>query len=412
MRIKTVGLLLTLVLFPMAGKAQEWTRFRGTDGAGISAAKTVPVKFEKADTRWKIALPGEGHSSPVLWGKRLFVTSAEMGKGRGSLLCVDTANGKTLWSREFAFKPYHVHDLNSAASSTPAVDAQNVYVTFPTAEAFVVAALTHDGKELWRKNLGAYPTQHGGASSPIVFDETLFVTKESEGEGGTLYAFDRNTGTVKWNQERVSVSATYATPLIYRPKNAPAEVIFTSTSHGFTSLNPKTGSLNWQVDGVFTRRCVSSPIVVGDLILGTAGDGGGSRQAVAVRPGGKGTEAKTVYNFARGASYVPTPIVYNGRLYCFHDGGIVTCYNSETGKQVWSERVGGNFFGSPVCIDGKLYALNTKGECLVVATGDKFVLLAKNELGEESRATPAVAGGVLYLRTVSHLTAIGGKISP
>lgn len=401
----------SLLLRTPAG-GQEWTRFRGTDGAGISAAKTIPVKFEQADTRWKITLPGEGHSSPVLWGKRLFVTSAEMEKGRRYLLCIDTANGKTLWSKEFAFKPYHVHDFNSGASTTPTVDAQNVYLTLPAADSFLVIALSHEGKELWRKDFGAYPTQHGGGASPMVFEDTLFLTKESEGEGGTLYALDRKTGTVKWKQQRTSELAAYSTPLLYRPKNAPVEVIFTSTSHGITSLNPNTGSLNWQIENVFKRRCVSSPILVGDLIFATAGEGGGDRQAVAVRPGGSGTEAKTIYSIARGASYVPTPIVYNGRLYCFHDGGIVSCYKADTGEQVWSERIGGNFFGSPVCIDGKLYALNTKGECLVVATGDKFTLLARNELGEESRATPAVAGGVLYLRTVSHLTAIRDKIQP
>ena len=403
------SVILGVCWIPSAAQAQEWTRFRGTDGAGTSAAKTIPVKFEAANTRWKIALPGEGHSSPVLWGKKLFITSAEMEKGKRYLLCLDAANGKEQWRKEFAFKPYHVHDFNSAASTTPTVDAQNVYLTLPAADAFWVVALSHEGKELWRKDFGAYPTQHGGGASPIVFEDTLFVTKESEGSGGTLLALDRKTGTVKWKSQRTSDLAVYSTPLLYRPKNAPAEVIFTSTSHGFTSLNPNTGSLNWQVENVFKRRCVSSPILVGDLIFATAGEGGGDRQAVAVKPGGRGTEAKTIYSIARGASYVPTPIVYNGRLYNFHDGGIVTCSKADTGETVWTERVGGNFFGSPICADGKLYAINTKGECLVLATGDKFALLAKNELGEESRATPAIADGVLYLRTLSHLIAVTSK---
>jgi outer membrane protein assembly factor BamB len=389
--------------------AQEWARFRGRDGAGISAAKTVPVQFGTAEYRWKVALPGEGHSSPVLWGKRLFLTSAEMSKGKRWLLCLDAATGKTLWSKEFGFKPYHVHDLNSAASATPTADANNVYVTLPAEDSFLVTALTHDGKELWRKELGAYPTQHGGAASPIVVDDVLIVTKESEGEGGALYAFDTKTGTVRWKKERTSAVAPYSTPLLYQPNGSAEEVIFTSTSHGFTSLNPKSGSLNWEVDGVFQQRCVSSPILAGGLIFATAGNGAGNRQAVAVRPGGRGTEAKTVYSLSRGTSYVPTPLAFGNRLYNFHDGGIVTCSKLDNGETVWSERVGGNFFGSPVCVDGKLYAINTKGECLVLATGDKFQLLAKNPLGEESRATPAVANGVLYLRTVSHLIAVGGK---
>jgi len=158
--------------------------------------------------------------------------------------------------------------------------------------------------------------------------------------------------------------AAYATPLLYTPKEGPAEVIFTCTSHGMTSLDPKTGEVNWEVPGIFTLRCVASPVIVGDLIFATAGVGNGDRQAVAVRPGSKAKkiEPQVAYKLQPGPSNVPTPIVVGGRIFAWGDGGIVTCLNGETGEQVWKERVGGNFFGSPVCINGKLYAMSAKGE--------------------------------------------------
>jgi outer membrane protein assembly factor BamB len=164
------------------------------------------------------------------------------------------------------------------------------------------------------------------------------------------------------------------------------------------------------VRDVFKARCVGSPVQVGDLLFGTAGNGGGDRQAVAVRPsnGKNGSGASIVYQVARGP-YVPTPISVGKHLFLWGDGGIVTCIEGESGKQVWMERVGGNFFGSPVSADGKLWALSAKGELVVISASEKFEVLGRTDLGEMSHATPAIADGVMYLRTQTHLISVGGK---
>lgn len=400
-----------LVSYCSAGQAQEWTRFRGPNGTGLGKATGLPTTFMEKDTRWKVALPGGGHSSPVLWGKKIFLTSAEEKKGKRHILCLDATNGKMLWTKTYDFQSYHHHEFNSAASATPAVDAERVYTTWATQESFTVVALDHAGKELWKTELGAYPTQHGGAASPILIDDKVIVVKEQEEGQGALLALDRKTGSVRWKQERACKSAVYSTPMVYQPKEGAAELIFTSSAHGITSLDPKSGEVKWEVRDVFRARCVGSPVQVGNLIFGAAGNGGGDRQAVAVRPGSpkNGASASVVYQIGRGGPYVPTPVVVGKHLFLWGDGGVVTCVDGSTGKQVWMERVGGNFFGSPVYADGKLWAMSAKGELVVIAAADKFEVLGRTDLGEMTHATPAIADGVMYLRTQGHLIALGAK---
>jgi outer membrane protein assembly factor BamB len=407
-------LLILLLSTPLAGQAQEWTRFRGPDGSGISSASGIPVQVTPADYLWRVALPGVGHSSPVLWGERLFLTSAEEDKGRRHLRCLDARTGTTLWSRGYPFQNYERHQYNTAASSTPTVDAERVYAVWPTSGAYLVIAVDHSGTEVWRRDLGKLATQWGGASSPVVVGGVVLlgVYQEEEGSEGFLVGLDRTTGAIRWKVPRKSHnSSAYSSPLVYQPKGGRTEAIFTSTAHGMTSIDPETGTVNWEAQGLFQARCVASPVMAGDLIFATAGAGGGNREAVAVRPGSAAskTEPKLQYRMARGPSYVPTPVVVGDRIYAWGDNGIVTCLRAGSGEPVWNERVGGDFFGSPVCVAGRLYAVNTRGELVVVEATDQFKILGRSDLGEASHATPAVANGRMYLRTLSHVVCIGPK---
>jgi outer membrane protein assembly factor BamB len=407
-----LGALAALLLAAMPARAQEWTRFRGPNGTGISSATTVPVQFTEKDFNWKVQLPGVGHSSPVLWGKKLFLTSAEAASGKRHLVCLNAADGKLLWLRTHTFPSYATHKLNNFASGTPAVDAENVYVIFGTAESFVVHAYDHSGKPLWQQDLGSFSVQHGAGNSPVVVGDIVIVAKEPDMAEGVIAGLDRKTGAVRWKRERPSREVPYATPLIYQPKDGPAEVIIANGVHGLTSLDPRTGETNWQTKEGFKVRTVASPVLLPNgLLFQTAGNGGGVRQAVAVKPGSKksGEPGTVAYTVTRAVSYVPTPIVVGDRLYMWGDAGIVTCMKADTGDVVWSERAEGNFFGSPVCVNGKLYAISQKGELVVIDTGDQFKPLARIDLGETSHATPAVADGVMYLRTETHLISVGGK---
>jgi outer membrane protein assembly factor BamB len=398
-----------LVLARCSSDAQEWTRFRGPNGSGIAAAKAVPTEIAPATTLWKTELPGTGHSSPVLWGDRLFVTAAEDAKRKRHLVCIDAKTGRSLWTRSFDFTPYHTHDFNTSASSTPTVDAERAYVVWPEPERYTIVALRHDGQEVWRRDLGAYPTQHGGAASPILVDGVLIVVKEPEDKPGFIVGLDPRTGETLWKRDRTSAATAYATPVVFEPKGGGKEVVFTSTANGFTSLNPKTGAVNWELRDVFRTRCVAGPIVAGGMLFATGGVGGGGRQAFAVRPGTGGATPSVAYSPARGVSYVPTPIAVGDLLFMWGDAGVVTCLRATTGEQLWMERVGGNYFGSPVCVDGKLYAMSADGKLAVIAASETFKLIGKSDLPEGSHSTPAVANGTLYLRTKGHVIAVGQK---
>jgi len=423
MRLTTSATIWFLVLFgailvfPSQLQGQEWTRFRGPDGQGISEAKTIPVKWTEKDYNWKIELPGAGHSSPVIWGDRVFVTCGGLDAGRGALVAIGVSDGAVLWKKEYSPETYKMNKLNSYASSTPAVDADCVYVLWPSADQTILAALDHDGREIWRKTFDGYHCQHGAGTSPIIVDDLVIFTQEHEKMSTDVdswwIALDRKSGQTRWKLSRKTGPKTsYSTPCFYSPAAGAPQLIFNSNSHGITAVDPRNGTVIWQVESALPNRIVSSPVIAGGLIIGTCGDGGSGKRLIAIRPGSsdKSAPPEEAYKIEdSSATYVPTAVATDGLLFTFHDRGDVSCLRSATGERLWRERPAGKFFGSPVCVDGKLYCMTTDGDVVVIKAAETYELLGLNHLGETSHATPAVAGGRMYLRTYSHLFSIGGK---
>ena len=404
-----VALACSLALAAQAATA-EWTRFRGPDGAGISPATTIPVKWTEKDFNWRVKLPGKGHSSPVLWGDKVFVTCGDKETAQRIILCLKAADGSTLWEKRYDSTVHVVNKDNSFASSTPAVDADHVYVYWTTKEEVTLLALDHAGQEVWRRSLGEFLSQHGSGVSPIVVGELVILPNDQEGNS-SLIAVDRKTGADRWTLLRNTSSAAYGTPCLYRPEGGPPELVFMSQGHGVTSVDPATGQINWELKDAFPLRVVVSTVLADGLVVGSCGVGGVARRFVAVRPGSKkhGTQPKLIWEEKKGIPYVPTPVAKDGKLFLWTDNGVVRCLRAATGEPVWEGRVQDLFYGSPVWVEGRLYCISRKGVVHVVSAGDKFELLAANPLGEGSYATPAIAGGIMYLRTYSHLIAIGGK---
>ncbi|MBC7818751.1 MAG: PQQ-binding-like beta-propeller repeat protein [Planctomycetaceae bacterium] len=391
--------------------AQEWTRFRGPNGSGVSDAKTIPVKWADSDINWKAKLPGEGISSPVVWKDNIFVSAAEADQGRRHLLCLDAKTGQELWRQTEAFRVYKKHKVNSFATSTPAVDDQRVYHVWQSAEGSVLLAFTHDGTPAWRFALDGFSEGHGGGVSPIVWDGLVVVACDQQGPS-YLVAVDRHTGELRWKTPRKSKRAGYSTPCVYQVAGRPAELIFTEWQHGITGLDPLNGKVRWEIDcfGKETERAIASPIIAGDVIFGTCGFVTSDKHCVAVRPGESGgqTEVKELFRVEKTSPHLPTPLAYNGRLFLWTEKGIVSSVKLDTGDVVTTKRIGGNFSASPVCIDGKLYGVSDDGEVIVLRADDDLEELARNSLDEPSRATPAVSGGRLFMRTMSQLLSIGG----
>jgi outer membrane protein assembly factor BamB len=406
--------LAVLLMSVVPVRAENWPRFRGPNGQGINEAATIPVKWSEQDYKWKTELPGGGHSSPVVWEDKVFVTCGDDKTMRGTVLCL-SAEGRELWRKEFSLDKHPMNALNSYASATPALDADQVYVLWPGPVEARLTALTHDGREVWTIKLPAVKARHGAGSSPVICGDCVIVSREQD-KGSDLksvwLAVDRKTGQTRWRYEHPeNANASYSTPCVYSDKSGREQLVFSSNSHGIAGVDPATGSLLWKTPAALPARVVSSPVLADGLVIATCGEGGRGIRLAAVRPPDPNSSAATeVYALERGiVPYVPISVVHDGLLFAFHDQGTVSCLRSATGEVLWSEKPAGKYFGSPVCVGDKLYAITTDGNVVVLKAGPEYELLAVNALGEKSHATPAVADGRMYLRTYSHLIAIGGR---
>jgi len=405
-------LSMLCALSAVTATAQEWTRFRGPNGTGISDATTVPTEWKDADYNWTIDLPGTGHSSPVIYGTKLFLTSCNEDSSMRHVLCIDTNSGNILWKNDLKFASYKKHKNNSFASSTPCVDDKHVYVLWHSKESSPLIAFDHEGNEAWRFELGPYLHGQGGATSPIVYEDMVIVANDQK-KPSFLLAVDRASGKERWRIDREGQRACYSTPCVFTPKDRPSELVFSHCYEGIIGVDPKDGTQLWHIDvfGRASQRALGSPVLTDDLVIATSGGVGGERQLVAVKPEGPAAHVTTAeaWRTNKQTPHVPTPIIYKDWLFLWSDQGIASCLDNVTGKNVWMERIGGNYFGSPICVDGKLYCIDLDGNVLVIAAAEKFERLAKMALGEGSKATPAVSDGVMYLRTESKLFSIGGS---
>ena len=403
-----VAAAIFLALCSGAG-AQEWTRFRGPNGSGLGVAPKLPAEFSEKDFNWKIELPGRGHSSPVVWGGRVFVTANPQATTQRVIVCVSAADGKTLWQKEYATGGYRLHADNNYAAATPAVDAERVYFHWASPENSGLVALDQkDGRELWKVDLGPFISQHGPGTSPIVFDDLVLLNFDQDQPKSFLLAVDARTGKERWRWEHAGTKHSASTPCIFTPKSGPPLVITESHSTGLAANDARTGALAWQLPALLTNRCVSSPFVTpGGLIIAQCGEGRAESFVAAVRPAADGKSAEKAYEVVRVGGYVPTAIAVGELLFLWKENGLVTCLRAATGEQLWSERVEGSFYGSPVCVNNRLCNMTTRGDLVVVPAGEKFQPPVRIPLGEGSHATPAISGGRMYLRTFTHLISVG-----
>jgi outer membrane protein assembly factor BamB len=366
------------------------------------------VSFTQADYFWQVKLPGPGHSSPVLWGDRIFVTCTHDARQEREVICLDAKSGKTLWSTKMPFTPYRHNRLNSFAASTPAVDAERVYVNWISGDKFVALALDHAGQTLWRREMGEFQARHGAGSSPIALAGLMIVGNDNQATS-FLAGLDGKTGKTLWQIKRYSKMTSYITPAVFRPKQGAPEVVFVNEANGMTGVDPVSGQQKWESDKLFTLKSVSSPVVAGSVIFATAGSGGAGRESAAVRPGDAtaGRDPTVAWTLDRSLPYVPTPIAIGEYLYIISDAGVMTCVTAATGERVWQERVGGNFYASPVSVNGRIYLVTRSGEVIVIKAGPEYKVLGKSTLPESTDATPAIANGCMYFRTLNHLICMG-----
>jgi outer membrane protein assembly factor BamB len=406
-RLGAMTLVLAALLCRSLGARGEenWSRFRGPNGAGQSET-SLPASWTEEDYRWRISLPGHGFSSPIQWDDRIFVTSASADGGHRQLFCIDFKNGKTLWQRDTPGNAYKIHKQNSYAASTPCADADRVYVTWVTPEAFWVLAYRHDGELAWKRDLGSFASQHGYAGSPMIWQNELIVNNDQEETDGTLTALNLANGDVVWQTPRRGTQEAYSTPCIWKADDGSEQLIFNCQSHGICGIEPKSGKVLWETP-LFDKRSVSSPYMVGKLVIGTCGSGGGGNYLVALRPG----TTEPAFKIKAAAPYVPTTVARGDLLFLVSDNGVASCIACPSGEVRWTKRIGGNYSSSLVRAADKVYATASDGEIVVFAAGKEFKELGRMKLGETCRSTPAIAKQSLLIRTESHLMCLSEPAS-
>jgi outer membrane protein assembly factor BamB len=424
----------------------SWPSFRGPQAAGVADGQNLPERWNGTTAEnvlWRVPIPGLAHSSPVVWGDRVFVTTAISSKGtatfkpglygdgdasddlsphRWMLYAVDRRTGKIAWERlAFEGEPRNARHIKSTyASASPATDGRIVVAWFGSQG---VHAFDVNGNELWkvdlgRVNMGAYDIpafEWGPASSPIIWNDLVIVQCDTQADSFVL-ALDARTGQTVWKTERQELPS-WGTPTVVQTSAGPQLV--TNASNFIRGYDPRSGAELWRLGGS-SKITAPTPIFDDGLIVVASGRGP-ERPIFAIRPSARGdvtlaagaasSDAIAWSKTGRG-SYMPTPLAYQGLLYVIANNGVLDAYDLKTGAEIYRQRlapIGSGFSASPVAADGRIYLSNEDGEIIVIAAGREFRQIGTNSMGELLMATPALSGGVMFVRTASSLFAIGAR---
>lgn len=423
---------------PAPAPDSDWPALRGADGRGVSAETGLPIEWSaENNVAWKTAIPGRGHSSPIVTGDRIFLTTAirrdpieghdavrhVMPDGTDFLhpdsvdaeylheyrvLSLDADGGEILWDVQVAEgAPYDDrHSASSYASPTPATDGERVYAYFGTPGLF---ALDFDGNVLWHADLGQMATLGMGVgTSPLLHEGLVIVQADLElGAESFIVALDTTTGEEVWRTAREGISVTWTTPVLV--DTGTRTELVTSGNELLVSYDPGTGEELWRMEGLQSNS-IHRPLVHGNLVIHTAGYP--TKIMKAVRLGGSGDLTGSdhlVWSYNKGTAYVASSLVYDGIVYALADNGVVTALDADTGEVIYEggrPPVPQRFFASPIAYDGKILLIGEDGEIFVVRAGPEFEVLSTNSMGEKLWASPAIADGRIYIRGLEHLFAI------
>ena len=418
MMVRTVK-FLAIVLFTFSYvRAENWPQWRGPSLNGISTEKNLPVKWTiEENVAWKLAMPEWSGSTPIIWRDRIFLNVAE--KDELYLWCVDRAKGTMLWKKLLGSGNVKMRKQNMSSPS-PVTDGKNVWVMTGTG---ILKSFDFTGKELWtrdiQKDYGEFGLNWGYASSPLLFEDSLYVqvlhgmktddpsyvTRIDKKTGKTLWKVDRPTAAIRESPD------SYTTPALLRYGKT-TEIVITG-GDVVTGHDPATGKELWRANGLNPEnapmyRIVASPIVFNDLIYAPTR----VKPLLALKAGGRGdiTTSHLVWSTNNGPD-VPTPVTDGKYFYIVNDRGIMWCLDAKTGAEIYGQQrlKPGTYSGSPVLADDKIYVTNEEGLTTVVKAGPKFEVLAENPLNDYCLSSPAISEGQIFIRTATNLYCIGKK---
>lgn len=403
-----LSVLMLLVVFTASFSMAEvnWPRWRGQLENGHSQDANVPTKWDADKLVWKADLPGSGQSSPVIWGDKIFLTSA-LDKGQERVvLCISRTSGKILWQQSaWKGEPEPVHAMNGWASSTCVTDGELVIAFFGRGG---IHAYSVDGKPLWSKDLGTFESPWGVAACPILVDNLVVQNCDSD-SNAFIIALDKSTGKDVWRTKR-SDNRGWSTPIV-RKVGDHRELVLNG-HEGVRGYDPISGKELWFCKG-FNGRGEPTVTPAGDLLCvvnGLAGD------FYSVRPGGSGDVTKTHMAWhtpRKGGRDCPSPIVVGDYIIVCDMGGVATCYDAKDGRIHWKERLAGKYSASPIAANGLVYFINEEGLTRVIEPGPKLKIIEENPLpakqDEIFRSSFAVSSGQLFIRSTTTLYCVGTK---
>lgn len=376
-----------------AAAAGDWPGWRGPTADGHAAAgQRVPVTWsETQNVVWKASVRGKGHGSPTVVGNRIYLATADHATQEQLVLCYDRATGKPVWETVVHRGKLETkgHRNSSQASSSVAWDGQRLYINFINDQAMHTTALDAAGKILWQRRVDDFVMHQGFGSSPVPHGSLVLVTADHRG-GGIVAGLDARTGEIRWQHERPKI-ANYASPAVI--KGAGRTQVVVAGCNLVSSYDPATGKKLWEIEGS-TEETVVTAVSDGSRIF--VGGGFPKNHTVAIEADGSGRIAWQNGN----RQYVPSMLVRDGHLYAVLDAGQAVCMKSDTGEELWREKIDRDFYGSPVMVGNRIYITNMGGVTSVFeASPQGGKLLAQNRLGDESFSTPSICGNRIYLRS-------------
>lgn len=405
--------------------AENWPGWRGPRGDGTSLEQNIPSKWDATSgegVAWKVPIPGNGHSSPIVWDDRIFVVTCIDESNERVLMCLDRHDGHLVWQTTVIKSFLETkHKLNSFASGTPVTDGETVYVSFLETDGseapaknvsaprmitpgkMVVAAYDMHGQQRWIVRPSPFSSAHGYCSSPVIYKNLLIVNGDHDGESHII-ALDRETGDVVWKFPRIEKTRSYCTPIIRDVAGKPQMVL--SGSKQVVSLNPLTGEQLWMVNGP-TEQFVASMVFDGEKFYLSAGFP--DHFVMAIKPDGHGdvTKSHVAWSSAEAKCYVPSPVLASNFLFVADDRGTVNCFETKNGSRLWHDRLGGHYSASLVTANELVYCTSDDGDVRVIKPDQTLNVVATNPLGESSYASPAISQGQIFIRGEKHLFAIG-----
>jgi len=396
--VVAAGLLASSLALGQAGTPalgpDDWPCWRGPQFNGVAAAQKVPLDWsETKNVVWQAPVPGRGHSSPIVVGSRVFLSTADEQKDLLSVLCYDRATGKERWRSDVlkGGADSRLHKKNTRASSTLACDGQHVYAVFQSEDFIWATALDLAGKLVWQKKVGPFVSHWGYSASPTIYRSSLIVSTDHKGGGG-LHALDLRSGEVLWETPRPK-APTYASPVVLKVGGKDQLVI--AGAELVNGYDPVSGKQLWSVKGT-SVECVSSAVAEGNFIFATGGFP--AKETVCIRADGS---AEVVWR-AKVGDFVPSQLVHQGYIYSVLDNGIVFCLDAKSGKEMWKDRLGSPAFSaSPILVGEHIFITSETGKTHIFrANPHKFETIADIQLGKQIFASPVACGGRLYLRVV------------